>query len=93
MEGSACKPEMNNRFIVMKGLRHMMYPTLDSLFEAIKSGSVGLSFSLPTYGGAEPLNAPEIWSWDADRYMVGTCAADLTLVPRDQWGGEVRLEG
>ncbi|MFC0511760.1 hypothetical protein [Asaia spathodeae] len=93
MEGFACKPENNNRFIATKGTRHMMYPTLDSLFEAIKTGAVGLSFSLPTYGGDEPLNAPEIWSWDADRYMVGTCAADLTLVPRDQWAGDVKLEG
>ncbi|BAT18959.1 hypothetical protein [Asaia bogorensis] len=65
----------------------MMYPTLDSLYEAIKTGAVGLTSSLPTYGGEEPRNAPEIWSWDADRYMVGSCAADLSLIPRDEWRG------
>lgn len=69
----------------------MMYPTLDSLYVAIKAGTAGLSSSLPTYGGDEPVNAPEIWSWDADRYMVGTCAADLSLIPRDEWSGDVTI--
>ncbi|AOX17446.1 hypothetical protein [Kozakia baliensis] len=68
------------------------YPTLDSLYGAIKNGSLNLSDGLPTYGGDEPIDAPEIWSWDPYRYMVGTSAADLALIPRDDWEGEVKFE-
>jgi len=38
--------------------------------------------SLPTYGGTEPRNTSGVWSWDAARLLVGTCASDMRLVPR-----------
>jgi len=89
IEGSALKPESNTGR--HKEAFRMMYPTLDSLYEAVKTGETGLSFSLPTFGGPEPVDAPEIWSWDPDRYMVGTCAADLSLIPRSEWTGDVKI--
>lgn len=68
------------------------YPTLDGLYAAIKNGETPLMDGLPTYGGDEPIDAPEIWSWDPYRYMVGTSSVDLALIPRDEWEGEVRFE-
>lgn len=38
--------------------------------------------NLPTFGGAEPQDTVEIWSWDATRLLVGYCAADLAIVDR-----------
>ena len=37
---------------------------------------------LPTYGGAEPRTTSGVWSWDAGRLLVGTCAEDYRIVPR-----------
>lgn len=67
----------------------VQFATLDSLFAAIKVGEVDLSSNLPTFGGDEPIHAPEIWSWDPFRFMVGSSIADLTLMPRDEWEGDV----
>lgn len=39
--------------------------------------------SLPTFGGDEPRDTAGVWSWDATRLLVGTCAADLQIVPRN----------
>jgi hypothetical protein len=38
--------------------------------------------NLPTFGGFEPEDTTEVWSWDAERLLVGTCAADLEIVDR-----------
>jgi len=38
--------------------------------------------SLPTFGGDEPADTREVWSWDATRLLVGTCADDLRIVER-----------
>lgn len=37
---------------------------------------------LPTFGGVEPKDTLEVWSWDETRLLVGTCAADLEIVAR-----------
>ena len=37
---------------------------------------------LPTYGGDTPDDTREVWSWDAGRLLVGTCASDLEIVAR-----------
>ena len=39
--------------------------------------------SLPAYGGPEPRHTECVWSWDETRLLVGTCADDLQIVPRD----------
>jgi hypothetical protein len=38
--------------------------------------------SLPTFGGNEPADTVEVWSWDADRLIVGKCYSDIRIVPR-----------
>lgn len=38
--------------------------------------------SLPTFGGDEPADTGEVWSWDATRLLVGSCPDDLALVDR-----------
>ena len=40
--------------------------------------------SLPNYGGEEP-DTDGVWSWDADRLLVGSCADDLEIVTRTEW--------
>ena len=39
--------------------------------------------SLPTFGGAEPVSTEGVWSWDADRLIVGTCPDDYCISVRD----------
>ena len=61
--------------------------TLDALLRDLRSGAYvpatdAAWADLPTYGGPEPTDTAEIWSWDATRLLVGTCRDDLRLVPR-----------
>ena len=60
------------------------YPTLDDLYNAIKSHEFySLDWSsLPFYSEDEPENTSEVWSWDENRMIVGTCADDMQLVAR-----------
>ncbi len=44
----------------------------------------GAMTRLPTYGGETPANTNGVWSWDATRLMVGTCARDMRLVLRSE---------
>ena len=39
--------------------------------------------SLPTFGGQAPDDCSEVWSWDADRVLVGTCSDDARITDRD----------
>jgi len=41
--------------------------------------------NLPTFGGATPDDTTEVWSWDETSLLVGTCAADLEIVNRQDW--------
>lgn len=73
-----------------------MMRTLDELYAAmLRRDECTLdrfgqwSSTLPTYGGKTPLDAMEIWSWDKDRLIVGTCPQDLEIVPRPWKGSEV----
>lgn len=40
---------------------------------------------LPTFGGDEPADTQEIWSWDATHLLVGACADELEIVSRSDW--------
>ena len=40
-------------------------------------------FRMPTFGGKRPENDGLVWSWDDERVIVGTCAADLEMRRRD----------
>lgn len=39
---------------------------------------------LPTFGGPHPEDTLGVWSWDRASLLVGTCAADFTIVPREE---------
>ena len=42
--------------------------------------------NLPTFGGDDPATGTEcVWSWDADRLLVGTCRDNLQIVSREDW--------
>ena len=63
--------------------------TLDELCAAIKAGDPRtldaydeIRADLPTFGGETPPDTREVWSWDAGRMIVGTCAGDLRIVSR-----------
>ena len=74
--------------------------TLDELFDFLKTNptaedaiSLGLPVahgeldwtSLPTFGGDEPSDTSEVWSWDEDRLIVGTGANNIEIMERDEW--------
>lgn len=61
--------------------------SLDDLFAAMRdrSPSVGSWDDLPSFGGDEPSDTREIWSWDTTRLIVGTCADDIRIVNRADW--------
>lgn len=40
--------------------------------------------SLPSFGGDWPDDTHCVWSWDADRLLVGTCIADMHIVDREE---------
>tara|TARA_R110000796_G_scaffold201546_2_gene317730 strand:- start:374 stop:598 length:225 start_codon:yes stop_codon:yes gene_type:complete len=39
--------------------------------------------ALPTFGGPEPRDTTEIWSWDATHVITGTHPGDYTIEKRD----------
>lgn len=62
-------------------------PTLDALMDAAKQygecvGKDALDSDMPTFGGDEPASTDGVWSWDATRLLVGTCAGDLRMALR-----------
>lgn len=60
------------------------FPTLRDLFRAMVGGHLDdIDWAdLPSYGGAAPADARNVWSWDAAHIVVGTCHDDLRLMPR-----------
>jgi hypothetical protein len=72
---------------------------LASLAEAMASGDARVmcrwnpgqwSPDLPAFGGEEPKCKLGVWSWDEENILVGTCADDLAIVPRDEAGRGAR---
>lgn len=41
--------------------------------------------NLPTFGGIEPNDTQEVWSWDEKRLIVGTCRDDIEIINREDW--------
>jgi hypothetical protein len=58
---------------------------LNELFEMMQDDDESLPSwdSLPTFGGPDIKHTTKIWSWDATRKIVGTCAYDIEIVDRD----------
>lgn len=73
--------------------------SLDDLLEVLRLGGdlTILGFdgqdlqidSLPTWGtdGEDPDETIMVWSWDRTRLLVGTCADDYEIVPREDLEG------
>ena len=56
---------------------------LNDVFEAMKKNADLNWEDLPSWG-EEPENTQQVWSWDAKRAIVGTCAGDIEIVDRDE---------
>lgn len=74
-----------------KRLRNpMLARSLSDLFERLqkydaapdKRGIEVDMTDLPTFSAHEPPHRPGVWSWDRDRWLVGTCVADMEIQPR-----------
>lgn len=59
---------------------------LNELFDALKERTVELDDDLPTFGGSEPDCTLEVWSWNSTHLIVGTCADDIEVLSREEWG-------
>ena len=67
---------------------------LDELLILLRSGASWLGApmaageidgsSLPTFGGADPEDTIDVWSWDESRLIV-TGSASLEIVSRAEW--------
>ena len=64
-----------------------LWADLDALLDAMRERCEILPCwdDLPSYGGEAPDNTVEVWSWDADRLIVGTCADDVEIIARSDW--------
>ena len=40
---------------------------------------------LPNFGGTEPSDTAEVWSWDATRLIVGTDCRNFEIINRTHW--------
>jgi hypothetical protein len=70
---------------------------LDELLETIRTVHAELDeddrsnldlTDLPTFGGQEPDDTAAVWSWDAERLLVGLCVSEFRIQPRDELFGE-----
>lgn len=41
--------------------------------------------SLPNFGGPDPDDTDGVWSWDAERLLIGTHSEDMEIVTRTEW--------
>lgn len=55
---------------------------LDDLLAVLREYQPDDLDDLPTFGGDAPRDTSEIWAWDAERLLVGTCLANLEIVAR-----------
>lgn len=63
---------------------------LDGLLRLVRADLLGDDLdSMPTFGGAAPESGTGgVWSWDDGWLLVGTCAADMRIVDREEWAEE-----
>lgn len=60
---------------------------LEALVDAEKAG-VGtddIITDLPTFGGEDPSDTAEVWSWDETRLLVGRCVSEFAILPRSDY--------
>jgi len=58
---------------------------LDDLFVQMKEDNPNLPTwdNLPIFSNRPIEHTIKVWSWDDTRMIVGTCAEDLMIVPRE----------
>ena len=67
------------------------FTNLDELFGYLKGGGehAGPLDDLPTFGGVEPRDTIEIYSWDEDRLLLnGGCGWEIVGRDVGRWPGE-----
>lgn len=65
---------------------------LDDLLRVMRGGGGGLGWDeLPTFGGDAPADTEGVWSWDAERLLVGAGESDLRIVDREDFNEPSRL--
>lgn len=47
----------------------------------MKDGYLDMT-NLPSFGGKQPADRTGVWSWDAQRLLVGTCTMGFEIVAR-----------
>jgi hypothetical protein len=78
-------------------------PSLSALSEAINAAEAHIVHNdlgalenyvsmsnLPTFGGAEPRDTVEIWSWDAEDLLIVGPDGKFVLVSREEWDEAAR---
>tara|TARA_R110000822_G_scaffold53516_2_gene138015 strand:- start:4018 stop:4233 length:216 start_codon:yes stop_codon:yes gene_type:complete len=63
------------------------FKNLDELLTAMRANAFTdrEMSSLPTFGGTEPSDTAEVWSWDETRLIVGTDLLNFEIVNRDDF--------
>ena len=65
----------------------MTYKNLEELLTAMRADTFDeweIS-GLPNFGGDEPSDTAEVWSWDETRLIVGTDLLNFEIVNRDDF--------
>ena len=78
---------MKMKITTQKGLQALNIQSLDELYELIKSGTLDFLddwSDLPLFGGEEPEDTAEIWSWDEARLIVGISSDSIEIISRNE---------
>ena len=67
------------------------YRNLDTLLDAMRANDPSLNWNfLPLFGGDAPRDQTQIWSWDHDRLIVGTCPDDVKIISRTMYKSTIK---
>jgi hypothetical protein len=75
------------KITTQKELEDLKIKTLNELFDLIKSGDLDELddwSNFPIFGGKEPEDTAEIWSWDETRLIVGICSQSMEIISREE---------
>lgn len=78
---------MKMKITTQKELQALNIQSLDELYELIKSGTLDFLddwSDLPLFGGEEPEDTAEIWSWDEARLIVGISSDSIEIISRNE---------
>lgn len=78
-----CEKRFFNAFSEVQNLQELLEFLKVFSFE-IFDGLVNYA-ELPIFGGKEPEDTTEIWSWDKNNLIVGNSAYDFKIISRVEW--------